>query len=83
MLPETPERSASSTVCLGNLGYRSSLGRKKRRGIAILPADLRKTVDLAILDGLGIVRVPPSSVSPPLAIAGWPLNHPETILRVC
>jgi hypothetical protein len=42
--------------------------------------DLRKTPDFAILDGLGVVRVASPSPSP-LAVAGWPLDNPETILK--
>jgi hypothetical protein len=43
-------------------------------------ADLRKTTDFAILDGLGVVWATLPSL-PPLAVAGWPLNNPETILK--
>jgi hypothetical protein len=42
---------------------------------------LRKTIDFAILDGLGAVRVQSPSVPPLLAAADWPLNNPETILK--
>jgi hypothetical protein len=43
-------------------------------------SDLRKTTDFAILDGLGVVWATSPSL-PPLAIAGWPLDNPETILK--
>jgi hypothetical protein len=41
---------------------------------------LQKTIDFAILDGLGVLRATSPS-SRPLAIAGRPLNNPETILK--
>jgi hypothetical protein len=42
--------------------------------------DLRKTLDFAILDGLGTVRVQSPSVPPLLAAAGCRCN-PETISK--
>jgi hypothetical protein len=43
--------------------------------------DLRKTIDFAILDGLGTVRVQSPSAPPLLAIAGRTLDNPEMILE--
>jgi hypothetical protein len=43
-------------------------------------SDLRKITDFAILDGLGVVWATSPSL-PPLAVAGRPLDNPETILK--